>query len=48
MKNQVIKYEGRTYLILSLHDVFDCYVAQEIGRAFKTLIPTDLITSEVA
>jgi hypothetical protein len=41
MKNIEIAIKGRKYRILCIHPIFEMYIAEEVGRRFRTLISID-------
>lgn len=45
MTNTEITLNGRTYRILGIHEVFEMYIVQEVGRLFRTLIDFDEVWS---
>lgn len=40
---EILTYEGRKYINLGLHPIFDLLIVQELNRAFKTLIPSEVL-----
>jgi hypothetical protein len=41
LTNIEVAIKGRKYRILAIHPIFEMYIAEEIGRRFRTLISFD-------
>jgi len=44
--NKIIRYDKRLYILIAYVDSLDMFCAQEFGRKFKTLIPSELINNK--
>lgn len=40
---KTVSYEGRSYILLSIHERFEMFVAREVGRQFVTYVPFDAV-----